>query len=288
MQLLDDDLVNAGYFGEFDPRTVDAPAAKPDPCSTDVAELKAAVLMHIQGYEAAEAKPACLADVRGNTDVLVVRRVSTCVAGTANCHALTAGEIYMQSSLCNTQLANPLVSARYAVAAQPPSGPSPFSLTRRDCATQAALRSYVVHIYFVANNNSAGDGIPTLKRAELVGGAFTIVPLVDGIEDLQVEYGVDTNGDGQPDALTVDPGKYAGCASDPCYIANWINTVTATVHVLSRTTEAAAGYTDAKTYPMGVDGDDATPLVVGPFNDRFKRHAYVQTIRLVNPAGRRE
>jgi len=37
MQLIDDDLVNAGYFGEFDPNTVGAPGVKPDPCATDVA-----------------------------------------------------------------------------------------------------------------------------------------------------------------------------------------------------------------------------------------------------------
>ena len=34
MQLLADDMVNTGYFGEFDPRDVGPPASKPDPCST--------------------------------------------------------------------------------------------------------------------------------------------------------------------------------------------------------------------------------------------------------------
>jgi type IV pilus assembly protein PilW len=226
--------------------------------------------------------------VRAGTDVVVVRRNGTCIAGTANCDALAAGDVYMQSSLCNTELANPAVSAHYVVAAQPGGGASPFTLTRRDCATPAVLRNFVVHIYFVANNNEAGDGIPTLKRAELAAGAFRITPLVEGIENLQIEYGVDTDGNGAPDAVTVDPGKYAGCAAVPCYVANWMNTMTVTPHILSRTADTSASYVDTKTYPMGLDGDDATPLVLGPFNDGFRRHAYVQTIRLTNPAGRRE
>jgi type IV pilus assembly protein PilW len=288
LELLDDDLVVAGYFGEFDVRTVAAPTAKPDPCATDVDVLKTAVPMHIQGYEADGAKPACLSDVRDGTDVVVVRRASTCVAGTAGCDAPTAGESYIQSSLCNVELANPVVATRYAVAALPSSGASPFTLTKRDCATPAVLRRYVVNIYFVANNNNAGDNIPTLKRAEFTGGTFNIVPLVEGVENLQIEYGVDTSGDGRPDTITVDPGKLGGCAADACYIANWINTMTATVRILTRTTERSFGHYDTKTFAMGLAGDDGTPLVVGPFNDGFRRHAYMQTIRMNNPAGRRE
>ena len=145
-----------------------------------------------------------------------------------------------------------------------------------------------MHIYFIANNNEPGDGIPTLKRAELgANGAFSIAPLVEGIENLQFEYGLDTNGDSMPDAVSADPGTYAGCAADPCYITNWLNVVTAKVHLLSRTNDATPGYTDTKTYPLGLQAD-GTQLTVGPFNDAFKRHAYTTTIRMNNPAGRRE
>jgi len=53
---------------------------------------------------------------------------------------------------------------------------------------------YRTNIYFVANNDNANDGIPTLKRAELglAGNSFSIVPLVEGVENLQIEYGLDT------------------------------------------------------------------------------------------------
>src|SRR3546814_6579575 len=65
-----------------------------------------------------------------------------------------------------------------------------------------------VHIYFLANNDKPGDGIHTLKRAELGAAGFTIVPLVEGIDALQFEFGIDTNGDGNPDAYTADPDSY--------------------------------------------------------------------------------
>jgi type IV pilus assembly protein PilW len=282
MQLLADDLVNAGYFGEFDPRDVGPPATKPDPCSIDVADMKNMVMMHVQGYDPAAAQPSCVSDVRPGTAMIAVRRTASCIAGAVNCDAVTAGQVYLQSSLCNADLANPPVAGHYIVAANPAAGVPVFTLTQHDCKTLAPLRAYVMHVYFVANNNNAGDGVPTLKRAELgTDGRFAIVPLVEGIENMQLEYGLDTNGDSVPDATSTDPGTYNGCADTACYIANWLNVVTVNVHLLSRATDPTPGYTDAKTYPLG-------PVAVGPLGDGFKRHAYTETIRINNPAQRWE
>jgi type IV pilus assembly protein PilW len=283
MQLLSDDIVNAGYFGEFDPRDVGPPAAKPDPCSTSVADLKNNVMMHVQGYpDAVAAALTCLADVKIGTAAIAIRRTETCTIG-VNCDAPVDTQIYLHSSLCYSaaELQDPDVTKHYVVAAWPNAALT--SLHQHDCAAIAPVRAYVMHIYFVANNNDPGDGVPTLKRAELgAGGAFAIVPLVEGIENLQFEYGLDTNANSNPDAMTVDPGTYNGCGADPCYIANWVNAMTVRVHVLSRSLEASPGHTDTKTYDLGL----AAP--VGPFADGFKRHAYTGTIRMNNPAGRRE
>src|SRR4030095_3299727 len=102
---------------------------------------------------------------------------------------------------------------------------------------------------------------------------FSIVPLVEGIENLQLEYGLDTNGDGFPDDVSKDPGTYAGCAADPCYIANWANARTCRVSRLPRANGQPPGARDGKTYTLG-------QVPVGPFNDGFKRHAYTGTVRL--------
>lgn len=288
IQLLADDIVNAGYFGEFDPRDVGPPGTRPDPCSTSIADMKNMVMMHVQGYASGAVKPSCISDVRSGTAVVAVRRSATCIAGDTNCDAAATDQIYLQSALCNDELANLPVSTHYIVAAKPAAGPSAFPLHKHDCTTVSSLRAYVMHIYFIANNNKPGDGVPTLKRADLgANGEFSVVALSEGIENLQLEYGLDTNGDSTPDAVSADPGAYGGCAADPCYITNWLNAVTVKVNLLSRSTEASPGYTDTKTYPLGLQAD-GTQLVVGPFNDGFKRHGYTGTIRMNNPAGRRE
>ncbi len=281
MQLLADDIANAGYWGEYDSAELSGPAALPDPCATAASDLTTAVAVPVQGYVVEADKPGCLNDVRPGTAAVVIRRASTCVAGAAGCDPAGVGETYLQASLCQTELASGYVSAHYAVAAQVGTGASPFLLTQRDCVTPAVLRKYVSRVYYVAANNQPGDGIPTLKRAELLGGAIVVTPLVDGIEDLRIEYGIDTNGDGAPEAVTVDPATYGGCAADACAVANWRNVVTATIYVLARTTEPSAGQTDAKTYRLA-------GATVGPFGDRFRRHVYVQSVRLNNVAGRRE
>src|SRR5437667_9409036 len=112
-QLLADDIVNAGYFGEFDPRVVGPPTAKPDPCSTSVADMKSMALMHVQGYAAGAAMPSCISDVRTGTAVVAIRRIATCIAGDTNCDTAATDQIYFQSALCNAELANVPLSTTY-------------------------------------------------------------------------------------------------------------------------------------------------------------------------------
>jgi len=130
-----------------------------------------------------------------------------------------------------------------------------------------------VHIYFIANNNHSGDGIPTLKRWEL-GTGFT--PLVDGIENMQVVYGIDNDGNGAPDAWTPAPAA----------VDDWRNVTAAHINLLARNTEPSGGFTDNRSYVLGRDaaGDD---VVVGPFNDAYKRHVFATAVELKNPAWRR-
>ena len=132
----------------------------------------------------------------------------------------------------------------------------------------------LVHVYFVSpdNNFSQRDGIPTLKRLELDPATqnFVVRPLVEGIEHLQIEYGLDADGDGVADSYIPAPG-----------VTNWPNVVAVKVNILARNNESTKGYNDTKTYSLGLAGTTAPG---GP----YKRHAYTQFIRLVNPAGRRE
>ena len=296
MQLLSDDFALAGYYAEFDPWPMSTPAAKPDPCATSVASLKAAMPLHVQGYDNPTASTAatltCLSDVRAGTDIVVIRRVSTCVAGSTDCDAFVGGttQAWFQTSLCAsaTELDSSILTDHYSL------DTVVAGLTRhkRDCATLADFRRFVTRIYFVANNDNPGDGIPTLKRAELGAAGFTIVPLVEGIENLQYEYGLDTSvtPDGAPDVFTADPDSYTGAGSVGA-TGNWRNVVAVRVNLLARNTASTPGYADSKVYALGRNADgSANNCTPGSstlcLESSYRRHAFVAEMRLTNPSAR--
>ena len=286
LQILGDDLRDAGYLASFNPGTVaypnpqlTIPAALPNACATDVPTLNSAVALAIQGYDNGANAPACVADLRPGTDILVLRRASTCAVGTAGCDPQVAGDVYLQPSGCTTEFN---AGTYYAL----DSNAGNLNLNQKDCVTAALIYQFRTHIYFVANNDKPGDGIPTLKRAELGAGAFNIVPLVEGVENLQLEYGLDTTvpTTGSPAVYTADPSSYNGCAPATC-VSYWRNAVTAKINVLTRNLTPTQGHTDTKTYALGLTAAGAVNTV-GPFNDGYKRHVYYSVARLYNLAFR--
>ncbi len=294
IQLLTDDIRMAGYYGEFDPTELATPASPPDICDTTQANLIAGMPLHVQGLDADANTPTCIADRKTGTDILVVRRTAACIAGTAGCDALTATVPFLQASTCNSmdelESGNPL---NYFILQNGPDNAATFKLRKRDCSdagsktgTRAPLRRYRTHIYYVANNDKASDGIPTLKRLELGANGYSTIPLVNGIENLQIEYGLDLDAVGSPKVYTADPNSYAACAGTACAKA-WRNTIAVKLHVLARNTEKTAGYTDVKQYSLGLAGN-GEPNLAGPFNDPFKRHVYTTVVSMNNPAGRND
>jgi type IV pilus assembly protein PilW len=289
LQVLADDLREAGYLASYNPGTVAGPNPQliipttlPDPCATTVALLNTAMAMAVQGYDNGTNAPACLpADLLPGTDILVVRRASTCYVGSAGCDAQVAGDAYLQASGCTSEL----TAGNYYVL---DTAVANFTLHKNGCTLAAPLYQYRTHIYFIASEDNAGDGIPTLKRLELGQGAFTIVPLVEGVQNLQLEYGIDTNvpTTGTPAVYTADPNSYNGCAPTPATcVSYWRNTVAIKINILARNLTATAGFKDTKTYTLGLNAAGAAN-VVGPFNDGYKRHTYYTVARLNNPAGR--
>ncbi len=285
LQLMSDDLRNAGYLASFNPGSFAAPNPQltipttlPNPCATDV-PLNSAIHLPIQGYDNGANAPACVTDLRAGTDILVVRRASTCAVGSAGCDAQVGGDAYLQASGCATEF----TAGNYYVL---DTNVANLNLHQKDCATAALLYQYRTNIYFVANDDQPGDGIPTLKRAELGAGVFTIVPLVEGVENLQIEYGLDTGvpTTGSPAVDPADPNPYNGCAPATC-VSYWGNTVEAKINLLTRDPTATQGYTDTKTYTLGLTAAGVANTV-GPFNDRYRRHLYYTVARLNNPADR--
>lgn len=279
-QILHDDIQLAGFYGQY--FNVPAASAMPNPCATDLASLDAAMSLPVQGYDSPATVPAplstCLNDANHvpGTDILVVRRVATSVTTIANAAAGTGGLVYLQTTSAS-QVMNTGAGADTTK--------FPLVLTTSSATSPADLRSYLVRIYFVSPCSTMANGatctasddngrpIPTLKMLELsdTGSAtpFTLTPLVEGIENLQLDYGIDGNGDGYPDSY-----------STPATVADWGNVMAVRINVLARNNDPTTGYTDSKTYVLGA-------LTVGPFGDAYKRHAYTEIVRAINPSGRR-
>ncbi|MES2500923.1 MAG: PilW family protein [Pseudomonadota bacterium] len=222
MQLLQADIVHAGFWGDYSPQfdnltysdtPTDVPAAVPNPCLEYTAPWTAAHVTNligipIQTYSVTPPSGAgCVTDLATNkkasTDVLVIRHAETCVPGEINCEADIADKLYFQASQCELENANPYILATSA-----------FTLHKRDCVgtgapqalpitagTIAEKRKFVSNIYYIRDYASTvGDNIPTLmiSQFDLAGGGLahqTSVPLIEGIEGFSVELGIDNLSD---------------------------------------------------------------------------------------------
>jgi type IV pilus assembly protein PilW len=78
--------------------------------------------------------------------------------------------------------------------------------------------------YYVANDPDTGE--PALYRSNYDGNADDDEVLIEGVEDLQILYGEDTDGDGNPDI-------YRSAAA----VASWGDVVSARISLLVRSTE---------------------------------------------------
>ncbi len=277
IDLIAENLRLAGYYDSFDPTSLALPAAMPDPCSLVSSDISAALRLHVQGYDAATptaaigAPPSCVAAVttglKPGSDIVVIRRADTTTA--LNPAAAAAGTHYLQASLCTLDAKSYLLDTQ----------PANLTLRQKNCTAgsttpYALVRPFHIDIFYVDANNLAGDGIPTLKKVQLSQGAFSAaIPLVEGVDYLQAEYGLDTNNDGVAES-------YTSCSA--CSIADWASVVSVKLHVIAKAPESSRRFVDDKTLSLGSAG------TVGPFTDGFKRNSFNQTVRLVNPSSRRE
>lgn len=285
MQILHDDIQHAGFYGEYSPASGVAYTVPADPCaiSTDSGwATTPTVPVPIFGYSGAGADPTAsttcgLTNYKPNTAVLVIRRTATATVAAADGVAS-----YLQVSLCGT-VTTPFVF-----------GTTGFTLMQKDCLAPALLWPYTVNIYYISSCDictPSSDNIPTLKMVQAGPTAAPVpTPLVEGIENMQFDYGLDNTGDGAPDSYTTTPAS-----------TDWQNVMAVRVNLLARNNDPTVGYQDTKTYSLGGAG------AVGPFNAapytlspacggtasypqlcNYKRHAYSELVRAINPSGRRE
>jgi len=104
-----------------------------------------------------------------------------------------------------------------------------------------------------------------LYRLGLVNGVPTVEEVAYGIENLQVQYGIDTNNDDSVDSFV----NAAGPAD-----SMWDQIIAVRIWLLVRSECRDTGYTNDTTYAMGD--------VSSTFNDSYRRKLYTTTVRLRN------
>ena len=271
IQMLENDLIHAGFWGPLRPA---APTAIPDAClagaswDTDPAYKPNMLAIPVLGFDSSSIPTSCtgVTGAQANSDVLMVRHANTCIAGSPNCDGGADTGPHIQVSNC--RIGAPPESEYLIGPASTLVEVAAFDLRNRSCVLTdiAERRKVVSNIYYVSNN--------TLMRVPLVNGIYqTTQPMIEGIAVMRIEYGVDSDANGSADS-------YVSCA--PCTLVQLANIVAVKIHVLARNLEATPGYTDSKSYQLGA----TAPIVAA--NDGFKRHVYSTTVRLVNPSGRRE
>ena len=282
MDVLRDDITQAGYYDMLTTSIVTWRV--PDPCAVAMSELgwsapgtlpstaPASIVdapVPISGVRRADPSPVCIADRKAGTAMLVVRYVGPAATQRAD----ASGAAHLQLSKCASDVAN--VQNLGVISTQP----GDFTLHNIDCGSLADIKRYVTRVYYVAGCDRCGiDTIPTLKRAELVGNEIAVTPVAEGIESLQIEFGIDANNDGTPDRYL----EFADAALGPAYGA-WANVTAVRLYLLARSIDVEPGYQDAtKHFNLGPAGYTAVA------DDGYKRTLLTSVVRPMGPAGQRE
>ena len=297
---LADDIRHAGYYGPIivaPTYTGPVSATPPDPCSQVLTDIRANLGLPVQGYFGGATAPVtCLTAAKfgykANTAVLVVRRADTFISIATP----TTGYYNIQASGCAGD------TVAYVVDTDASATPytlhtntSPPGCTPLTGANAAPITPLYTRIYFISTCSNddctatGHDSVPTLKRIDVTPSTTpstcdpptrcTIKSIVDGIENMQFDYGLDTTaapGDGSPDVYT---NSAAHAATTPADTTEWQNVMAVRIYLLARNIDAS-GVQDTKTYNLG-------PRSVSP-GGAYRRHMYTEAVRLVNPSGRRE
>ena len=178
-------------------------------------------------------------DLLNGSDVLMIRRASTILAPN-----LVPAQHYIQSNFDNVILAT-------GAAAN-------FTLTEMDDTTPAPIHEFYQDVYYVDSDNN-------FKRRRLVNGAIVDEPLIEGVDDFQLQYGIDKNADNIADTFTTTPAN--------TNYSDWQNVKTVTVSLLI--SGETVSQTDAKRYNYADQTNRA-------FNDSKKRRLFSFVVAVGN------
>lgn len=258
---LSEEFKLAGYYGTLSVVSGDTNL----PCSAQLSEWSSSLAIHVVGSNQGSSF-SCLTDQKANTDAIFIQRVSTCAVGDTGCSAKDPKQAYLQVSECGDEYAlTPWVldlgSKDKAIFAlknlKLVSGSAPIC---GDAGT-APLRRFYRSFYYV---NTASN----LMRADISpDGALDTTSIAENIDNMQLEYGFDTNGDGSPDSFSTTPPT------------SWKDAMGVRIWILAKAPSASPGEANDKSYPM-------SDVTVTP-TDGIKRHVFSTYSAFINPTGKR-
>jgi type IV pilus assembly protein PilW len=138
----------------------------------------------------------------------------------------------------------------------------------------AQISRYVTTRYYIgtsANTNHTGDTVPALYRYTSVAGAATTQELIEGVERMEILYGVDTNADSVPDSYL------AAGAAGLTTSGNWGNVISVRIAILVRTINENFNINeDTNTYTL------LDAAAYDPADEHLRRRVFTTTVQIRN------
>lgn len=244
MRLITRELSMAGFFGGAPGVAAVAPGAVGTDCSDGHWALDGREPLELVNDYAGASPPVSLhataftclsgAEIAAATDMIVIKR--------------TAADPSLRGGLPAATLTSSTIQGWYlrTVSGRPDRWEKlrPVDLARRGRAQPT--HSYweaITRIFFIrpySESGIEGENLPTLCMETLAGDAMTSRCLVEGVEDLQLEFGVDFDGDGVPNQYLSAPEA-----------GEMRRVVAVKVHLLMRSIVTLAGHRDDKALRLG-------------------------------------
>ncbi len=221
MTAIETDVRMAGYWGLTNRgESVKANASLVFPSKCGGAAWITPTLLYVDGsnnaYLAATNCAANSGGAQAGTDVLVMRRASAqrITPQSPSISAPNQDRVLIVTSHSDGQIFVPAT-----IGNQIPAGYAATDIAGQ--APQADTRALLVNAYYVSAGSSVAADYPALRRKTLVAGPDVAdEEVIAGIEDLQVQLGLDITGDSNAD-LFVNPGPLPAGAR-PVSVRIWL------------------------------------------------------------------
>jgi type IV pilus assembly protein PilW len=262
MDVLSQDLRRAGYWGGNADVTAitgtEDQFAESGSCAANSTNWVRMLNRKVFGLNDSRGTYGCLpAATLPPQDILVVRYAAPWQVGGTTTPTFLDDHFYLRSSLFEGRLfkgsdeADNTISGAAAVR-----------------TAELIARAYYIDPATNTGTSKCGGGtVPSLYRLGLVNGVPVAEEVAYGVENLQVQYGIDTTDDGSVDS-------YVDAAADP-NDAMWDQVVAVRIWLLVRAECPDTGYTNSTIYSMA--GAD-----LPAFDDSFRRKLYTSTVQLRN------